>query len=129
MELSGKYSTEEQFQADCMIWYRNSHKEDYQMCFAVDNNPSPRLPKHLRMVDGNRKKSIGIRDGVLDIVYIGWEFVAFIDFKLIGGDFSPNQFSFVEKAEMRGHLTFKVYPPLQNFIDLIHKLERHVKNS
>lgn len=124
------FVTEEQFQAACMTWYRNTFRNEYRMCFAVDNNPSPRLPPNLRIVEGNRKMSIGVRDGVFDAFYIGYGFIAIIDFKLIGRRLSKPQSDFANQCKERGHdLAYTVEPDedggITNFITLIQWLRNH----
>lgn len=116
------YENEEQFQAACMTWYWNKYKD--QMCYAVDNNVSHRLNARDRILEGNRKKAIGIRAGVFDAVYVGDGFHAYIDFKMPGNDYSDEQLLFLDRITKRGHRGYKVYPPINNFIKLIQWLQK-----
>jgi hypothetical protein len=117
--------THEQFQAQCMTWYRNTYRLEYRMCFAIDNNVSVRLPKQFMQVEGSRKKSIGVRDGVFDAIFIGYGFIAAIDFKVGNDALSKEQLEFAKQLMERGHkYHYAVYPPLDNFIKLIKWLKQ-----
>lgn len=117
---------EEQYQAKCVKWFDNSYPLERGMLFAVDNNVSHRLPGAVRIIEGNRKKAIGCRPGVSDLILITVDGVYFIELKLIGGYQSPEQKDFQRKVEARGW-TYVIIRPnkddgIDNFIDFINAM-------
>jgi hypothetical protein len=126
MEDKIDYATEEQFQAACATWYWNEYKDN--MLFAVDNNVSHRLSGIDRMKEGNRKKSIGVRAGVSDIIYIGGSFVLFIELKMKNGVQSDEQKRFGSNVQERGH-SYVIVRSFQQFKELIWNLKRPISTG
>lgn len=129
--------TEEQFQEKCVKWFDNNHPLDRGMLFAVDNNVSHRLSGVARAIEGNRKRAIGCRAGVSDLIFISSSGVYFIELKLIGGTQSPAQKEFQKKIEARGWTYVIIWPSseydrrggeddgasvISNFIDFINAM-------
>lgn len=110
------YLTEEQFQGACTLWYWNKYRDS--RLFTVDNNVSKRLPPQIRMIEGNRKKALGCRPGVSDLIFITYR-ISFIELKLDKGTMSAEQIKFQQLVEQYCHEYFVISPPLQNFINLI----------
>ncbi len=95
---------EEQYQATCAQWYINTYRD--KMLFTVDNNVSKRVRGYERIVEGNRKKALGVQSGVTDFIYIGFYVIAFIELKMWNGVQSTEQKQFQLDVERRGHQYF-----------------------
>jgi hypothetical protein len=112
---------EEQLQANCVKWFDNNYPLERGMLFAVDNNLSHRLSGVYRAIEGNRKKAIGCRAGVSDLIFITSDGVYFIELKLAGGYQSPEQKDFQKKIEARGW-TYVIIRELSEFQDFINAM-------
>lgn len=117
---------EEQFHAECAQWFHNEFRTN-KMLVTVDNNVSKRLPPYLRVIEGNRKKALGVQPGATDMFYVGYYFVHFIELKMWDGVQSKDQEEFQRQVEERHHRYYIVHclkpgvavDQITNFIALI----------
>jgi hypothetical protein len=87
----------------------------------VDNNLSHRLSGVYRAIEGNRKKAIGCRAGVSDLVFVTSDGVYFIELKLTHGVQSIEQRDFQKKVEARGW-TYVIIRELDEFKEFINAM-------
>lgn len=88
--------TEEQLQSECAIWFWNTLFDERQMLFHVDNYS-------VNSIVGARKKSLGVCKGPSDFILVLHGATDYIEMKLPEGYQSPEQKTFQEKVEARGH--------------------------
>lgn len=116
--------TEEQMQAECFLWWHNTYGRNPKYAkrlFAVDNNISHRIKGEYRIIEGNRKKAIGVVPGVSDMVLLLPKSIAFIELKLPGNTQSDEQLIF-EKLVNSMELFYFVVKSVSEFQNLIKDL-------
>lgn len=89
--------TEQQIQADCVLWFHNTYPSERQMLHANNNNSATRIA-------GNIAKSMGVVAGVSDLELVGFGFTMFIEMKTPTGVQSHEQKEFQRKVTERGHM-------------------------
>jgi len=72
----------------------------------------------------NRNKSMGQRKGVSDLIVIIKDATLFIEVKTLVGKMSPEQNTFKEDVESRGHVYY-VVRSLDDYIEIIERHKRH----
>lgn len=111
--MASQIVNEEQFQAACAQWYHNEYRNDpkkLKLLVTVDNNVSKRvLNPYQRMIEGSRKKALGIIPGASDMYFVNYGSVDFIELKLWNGVQSADQKIFQQAVEERGHRYHLVY--------------------
>ncbi len=93
------------------MWFDYHYPAERQMLFHVDNNS-------WNATIGARKKALGVRPGVSDLILIGHKRVYFLECKTDSGAQSNHQISFEEKVTERGHPYF-VFRNLEQFKQII----------
>lgn len=103
--------TEDQLQSQCTIWFENTFHAERRMLFHVDNNSWNR-------VIGAKKKALGVRDGVADLVLILFVEIIFIEMKTLTGVQSDAQKDFEQKVKRRGHkyIIIRTFEKFKEFI-------------
>lgn len=105
--------TEAQLQALCTRWFWNTYPSQRRMLLCVDNNS-------FNMIEGNRKKALGVVRGASDLILIAHGSVLFVELKVGRGTTSAYQDDFAEKVMSRGHL-YLVIRTFDDFKDLVCK--------
>lgn len=96
-----KYKYEHQFQADLMLWFDRTFFLLRNCLFCVNNNSDGG-------VAGNKNKSLGVKRGVSDLIFIGFCFTVYIELKLPGKKQSEDQKEFEKTVKSRGHMYYVV---------------------
>ena len=103
--------TEEQIQNKCILWFDSEYPEHRQMLFHVDNNS-------WNPIIGAKKKALGVRAGVSDLILIAPRRVVFIEMKTETGVQKQEQLSFEEKLAKRGQI-YIIVRSLEQFKEVI----------
>lgn len=103
--------TEEQMQAECILWFWNTYPEQRRMLYANNNNSHNRIA-------GNKARSVGVTAGVSDLTFIASGMVFFIEMKLPKGTQSNEQIDFEAKVLDRGH-PYVIIRSVENFKSFI----------
>ena len=94
--MSDANLSEAAIQSRCFIWAWNNYPNHRQMLFHVNN-------KAMNRIEGSKFKAMGMVKGVSDMILVCPGFVVFMEFKLPGQMQKPEQVSFQQKVETRGH--------------------------
>ena len=94
--LTAPAMTETQMHAACFEWFWNTFHDHRRMLFHCDNNSA-------NIIEGNKKKRMGVVKGVSDFVLILDGAVVFIELKIATGRQEPEQEDFERKVTERGH--------------------------
>ena len=97
-----KYATEQQFQADCVLWFNQEFPNERKSLHCNNNNSHDRIR-------GNIAKAMGVIAGVSDLELLcNNGVVAFIELKLPGKKQSDDQIKFEELCLRKRHLYFLI---------------------
>jgi hypothetical protein len=109
--MASAITSEEKIQHDCILWFDMYYPQHRQMLFHVDNNS-------WNATIGARKKAMGVRPGVSDLILVGPRRVYFLECKNDRGEQSNHQISFEEKVISRGQI-YIVFRSLTEFKQII----------
>lgn len=104
-------ATEQQIQAECVLWFHNTYPAERGMLHANNNNSVNRIA-------GNVAKSMGVVAGVSDLELIASGCIIFIEMKTQTGVQSAEQMAFALKVQARGHM-YVIIRSVQEFKTLI----------
>lgn len=107
--------THQQLIQECVIWFKNTHKEEAQVFYGVNNNSHDRR-------SGALARGQGVTAGVLDLCYVLPGVVAYLDAKVGNDDLSKEQKEFIRMVEERGGICF-TFSSLREFQDIINQLQ------
>lgn len=102
---------EEIIQSKCVMWYDQDYPHDRGCLFHVDNNS-------WNSIIGSKKKALGVRAGVSDLILILEYKVVFIEIKTRTGEQSDEQKRFQNLVLLRGH-EYYIVRSLEEFQTLI----------